>query len=104
MHWITRPKASKSILRLAREEDIVIQIVICTRTVCFFEIVCHPFLVFGQREEASFEVPKFGGFGRQTSHFQQFCVFGRFRTILLCCEHEASPFPPVSVTGALVLI
>jgi hypothetical protein len=69
-------------------------IFVCTRTVYFLKIVCHPFVVFGQCEVALFELPKFAGFGRQTSHFQRLCVFGRFRTILLCCEHETSPFPP----------
>src|SRR5258708_22000677 len=54
----------------------------------------HPFFVFGQREVALFELPKFAGFSRQTSRFQQFDVFGRFRTILLCCEHETIPFTP----------
>src|SRR4029453_18399786 len=78
----------------------------CTLTIYFLEIACHPFFVFGQRKVALFELPKFAGFGRQSSCFPQFCVFGRFRTILLCCEHEMSPFPPggsstgLSVTGA----
>src|SRR5260370_3373011 len=67
--------ASERMLPLLRENSIAIPIVVCTRTVYFFEIICHPFFVFGQREEALFEPPKFAGFGRQTSRFQQFCGF-----------------------------
>src|ERR1700738_1353548 len=85
---------SERMLPLLREDGVAIPVVVCTRTVYFFAIVCHPFFVFGQREIALFEPPKFAGFGRQTSRFQQFCVFGRFRTILLCCEHETSSFQP----------
>jgi hypothetical protein len=88
------PMPSERMLPLLREDGVAIPIVVCTRTVNFFAIVCHPFFVFGQREIALFEPPKFAGFGRQTSRFQQFCVFGRFRTILLCCEHETSSFQP----------
>jgi hypothetical protein len=54
-----------------------------------------------------FELPKFAGFSRQTSRFQQFGVFGRFRTILLCCEHETSRFMAITrarspVSSALI--
>jgi hypothetical protein len=65
------PMPSESMLPLLREDGIAIPIVVCTRTVYFFAIVCHPFFVFGQREIALFEPPKFAGFGRQTSRFQQ---------------------------------
>src|SRR6266508_1980370 len=98
--------ASERALPLLREDGVAIPIFVCTRTVYFFAIVRHPFFIFGQREVALFKLPKFADFGRQTSRFQQFCVFGRFRTILLCCEHETSPFPRrgsftgLSVTGA----
>ena len=98
--------ASDRILPLPRDDGVAIPIFVCARMVYFLEIVCHPFFVFGQREVALFELPKFADFGRQTSRFQQFGVFGRFRTILLCCEHQTSPFPPggsstgLSVTGA----
>jgi hypothetical protein len=109
------PMASERMLPLPREDSVAIPIFVCTRTVYFFEIVCHPFFVFGQREVALFEPPKFAGFGRQTSRFQQFCGFGRFRTVLLCCyetrllccEHETSSFKPggssigLPVTGTL---
>jgi hypothetical protein len=50
-----------------------------------FAIVCHPFFVFGPHEVASFEPSKFVDFAGQTRRFQQFCLFGRFRTILRCC-------------------
>ena len=59
--------------------------IFCTPNVYFIVIACHPFFVFGQHEVASFEPLKFVDFGGQTRRFQQFCVFGRFRTILLCC-------------------
>src|ERR1700745_324113 len=78
---------------LLPEEDIVIPIFVWTRTVYFFEIACYPFFVFGQREVALFELPKFADFGSHTSYFQQFSIFGRFRTILLCCGHKTSPYP-----------
>src|SRR6266516_1585933 len=98
--------ASERVLPMLREDGVAIPIFVCTRTVYFFAIVRHPFFIVGQREVALFKLPKVSGFGRQTRRFQQFCVFGRFRTILLCCEHETSPFPPggsstgLSVTGA----
>src|SRR5260370_25191546 len=98
--------ASERVLRMLCEDGVAIPIFVCTRTVYFFEIVRHLFFIFGQREVALYKLTKFAGFGRQTKRFQQFCVFGRFRTILLCCEHETSPFPPggsstgLSVTGA----
>src|SRR4029077_873139 len=101
---------SGRMLPLLREDGVPIPIFLCTRTACFFEVLCHPFFVFGHREVALFEPAKFAGFGRQTSRFQQFCVFGRFHTILLCCGHQRSPFPlggtstSLSATGALVLI
>src|SRR5260221_6695836 len=95
--------ASERILPLLGEDGVAIPIFVCTRTVYFFEIVCHPFFVFGQREVASFEPPKFADFCMQTSRFQQFGVFSRFRTTLLWCVHDASPFPPVrSCTGLSV--
>ena len=84
--------ASERVLPMLREDGVAIPIFVCTRTVYFFAIVRHPFFIFGQREVALFKLPKFADFGRQTSRFQQFCVFGRFRTILLGCGHEASPF------------
>ena len=64
---------------------VAIRIFVCTPNVYFIVIACHPFFVFGQHEVASFEPLKFVDFGGQTRRFQQFCVFGRFRTILLCC-------------------
>ena len=79
------PMPSERMLPLLREDGVAIPIVVCTRTVNFFAIVCHPFFVFGQHEVALFEPPKFGAFGRQARRFQKFCVFGRFRTILFCC-------------------
>src|SRR2546423_14790598 len=97
--------ASERILPLLGEDGVAIPIFVCTRPVHFFAIVCHPFFVFGQREVASFEPPKFADFGRQTSRFQPFGVFVRLRTLLLCCEHETSPFPPVgSFTGLSVTV
>src|SRR5712691_10298483 len=98
--------ASERMLPLLREDGVAVPIFVCTGNVYFVEIVCHPLFVFGQREVALLVLPKFAGFGRQTGRFQQFHVFCRFRTILLCCEHETSPFPPkgsstgLSVTGA----
>jgi len=50
--------------------EMAIPILASTRTVCFSEIVCHPFFVFGQRAVTLFEPPKFAGFGRQSSRFQ----------------------------------
>ena len=93
-------------LALLRQDGVAIPIIVGTGTVYFFEIVCHPFFVFGQREVALFALPEFARFGRQVSRLQQLCVFGRFRTILCCFDHETSPFQPggsstgLSVTGA----
>src|SRR5258708_30348156 len=95
------PVAKRRLLPLLREDGGAIPIFVCTRTVYFFEIVRHPFFVFGQREVALFELPKFVGFGRQTSRLQPLCVFGPFRTILLCCEHEASHFFPRRIPTGL---
>jgi hypothetical protein len=63
-----------------REDGVAIAIFVCTPDVYFIAIVCHPFFVFGQREVALFEPPQFVGFGGQPRRFQQFAVFGRFRT------------------------
>ena len=62
--------ASEGILPLLGEDGVAIPIFVCTRMVYFFEIVCHPFFVFGQREVALFELPKFADFGRQTSRLR----------------------------------
>jgi hypothetical protein len=56
--------ASERMLPLLREDGVAIPIFVCTRPVYFFAIVCHPFFVFGQREVALFELPKFAGFSR----------------------------------------
>ncbi|SRR6266699_5996292 len=77
---------------------------------CLSDIVSQPFIVFGQRDEALFQIPKFASFGRQAGRFQQFRIFRRFGTILLGRGHEISPFPrgvnsgDAFFTGALVLI
>src|SRR5258708_12565369 len=97
------PMASERMLPLLREDGVAIPIFVCTRTVCFFEIVCHPFFVFGQREVALFELPKFAGFGSQNARFQQFSVFGPFPTIFLCCDPPTTPFPPPTTSTPLPL-
>jgi hypothetical protein len=81
LHCDVGPMAPERMLPLLCENGVAIPIFVCTRPVYFFAIVCHPFFVFGQCEVALFELPKFVGFGRQASRFQQLCVFGRFRTI-----------------------
>jgi hypothetical protein len=53
------PRTSERMLPLLREDGVAIPIFICTGPVYFFAIVCHPFFVFGQREVALFELPKF---------------------------------------------
>ena len=56
------PLASERMLPLLREDGLAIPIFVCTRTVYFCGIVCHPFFVFGQREVALFALPKFARF------------------------------------------
>ncbi len=73
--------ASERMLPLLRKDGVLVPIFVGSRMVYFFAIVCHPFFIFRQREIALFEPPKVAGFGGQTSRFQQFRVFGRFRTI-----------------------
>src|SRR6266487_600299 len=82
-------KAAESVLLLLRQDDVVVPIVGCTLTVCFFAIFCQPFVVFCQRDVALLQLPKFSGFGRRSRRFQQLCVLCRFRTILLWREHQA---------------
>src|SRR5207249_3411932 len=97
--------ASGRMLPLLSEDGVAIPIFVCARSVYFFAIVRHPFFVFCEREVALLELPKFAGFGRQPSRSQPLCVLGRFRTILLGCGHEESPFlsrgssADLSVTG-----
>jgi hypothetical protein len=62
-------KAAESVLLLLRQDDVVVPIVGCTLTVCFFAIFCQPFVVFCQRDVGDLVV-----FSMYCAAFARYCL------------------------------
>jgi hypothetical protein len=59
----------------------------------------HPFFVFSKRRVGLLELAEFLRFVRRSRCVGQKCPeLGRFRSVLLCSEHSARPFPGIGST------